>query len=261
MSWPSRGTWYLQSLAGTASSSNPRSCHGNAPDIPDAQAGLRAGSVLGWGVTVALVLALLNQMFPVLTSFAPTAERLLYFKLPIQDVRYHWRFTDADAFLAGELTLRIINTDRDETHVVFRDGQIQEGWEAISPARPGDGFYFGFQSTKPFRTKGNDSLIITLQAPRDLAGRGPHSEGVLAAGTWQMTGTYSSIYGRRWNPLDIVVIRESPIAFMECWSGEWPITITSSEGWQGAEPAVDIGILSRLSISRGTNGDRCRSHT
>ena len=137
------------------------------PRSPTRRLVSRAGGVLGLGITVALALALLNQMFPVLTSFAPTAERLLYFKLPIQNVRYHWRFTDTDAFLAGELTLRIINTDRDETHVVFRDGQIQEGWEAISPARPGDGYYFGFQSTKPFRTKGNDSLQHSMKAIGD----------------------------------------------------------------------------------------------
>ena len=65
--------------------------------------------------------------FPFLPSLAPSAERTLYFKLPIEGVRFHWRFLDPDAFLSGELTLRIINKGRDQTIVVFRDGKIQGG--------------------------------------------------------------------------------------------------------------------------------------
>lgn len=199
--------------------------------------------------------------FPFLPSLAPSAERTLYFKLPIEGVRFHWRFLDPDAFLSGELTLRIINKGRDQTIVVFRDGKIQDGWEMIGDESPSKAFYFGFSTTNRYRTAADDSLIVTLKAPKDLLGQGPFSEGVLAAGVWQMSGSYSSIYGGRWNPIDFFVLfGDPPIAFMECWAGVWPITITKTEGWKGAPPKEESAFLRRLMKERGTNGRACRSH-
>lgn len=191
------------------------------------------------------------------------ANRTLYFKLPIEGVRFHWEFQDAAAFLAGELTLRIVNDNRNETLVVFRDGRIQPGWEMIGDAKKDGSFYFGFSTDERFRTAKDDSLIITLKVVKDLLGRGPHSEGVLAVGTWQATGTYSALYGRRWNPLDVVVLTGgAPVAFMECWANTWPVTITKNEGWKGAKPAGedDVGFLRKLIQARGVNGQLCGSH-
>jgi len=200
-------------------------------------------------------------LFPVWPSFATSADRTLYFKLPIEGVRYHWVFLDPEAFLSGELTLRIINKDRDQTLVVFRDGKIQDGWEVVDDSHPERGTYFGFASTTRFRTKANDSLIVTLKAPTDLRGQGPYSEGVLPAGVWEMSGTYSSLYGGRWNPIDLFVLHgDPPIAFMECWSGVWPITITKQEGWKGPATDETFGFLRKLIRSRGTNGRVCGSH-
>lgn len=214
------------------------------------------GSLAGVALLPVILLAT-----PFLTSLAPTAERTLYFKLPIEGVRYHWRFLDADAFLSGELTLRILNKDRDQTIVVFRDGKIHDGWEVVDDTRPNDGFYFGLATTNQFPTKADDSLVITLKVPRDLHGKGPYTEGVLAAGVWQMTGTYSSMYGRRWNPLDIFALGgDPPVAYMQCWKDVWPITITKLEGWKGARPNDEVGLLRRLVKERGTNGDVCGSH-
>jgi len=48
---------------------------------------------------------------------------------------------------------------------------------------------------KLVRTSHRDSLILTLRATQDLAGIGPERQGVLRAGTWQMTGTYSALCG------------------------------------------------------------------
>lgn len=200
-------------------------------------------------------------VIPRVPSFATSADRELYFKLPIEGARFHWMFRDPEAFLSGELTLRILNEDRDQTLVVFRDGKIQPGWEMIGETRPDLGFYFGFSSTTRVRTKANDSLIVTLTATQDLRGQGPHSEGVLAAGVWQMTGTYSSMYGGQWNPVDYFVLHgDPPIAFMECWTGVWPITITKNEGWKGAAPPDKPSLFRKLTKGRGTNGRRCGSH-
>lgn len=201
-------------------------------------------------------------MFPSLTGFATSAERTLYFKLPIQGVQFHWNFLDSAAFLSGELTLRILNKGRDDTLVVFRDGKIQDGWEVIGDKKPGKEVYFGFATTtRRFLTKADDSLIVTLKAPKDLLGRGPFTEGVLSAGVWQMSGSYSSMYGGRWNPMDLFVLHgDPPIAFMECWTGVWPITVTKHEGWKGAEPPGEPSFIRKFAKERGTNGRPCGSH-
>lgn len=215
---------------------------------------LALNGVLIWTFILAL---------PLPGIFTVPADRTLYFKLPIEGVRFHWEFQDAAAFLAGELTLRIINDTRDQTLVIFRDGQIQPGWEMIGDPSPDSSFYFGFSTDERFRTAKDDSLIITLKVVKDLLGRGPHSEGVLAAGTWQATGTYSSLYGRRWNPLDFVVLTgDAPVAFMECWANTWPVTITKNEGWKGAKPEGedDLGFVRKLMQKRGVNGRLCGSH-
>lgn len=211
-----------------------------------------------WWVALALgVLAAVSSF----TGLGASANRTLYFKLPIEGVQFHWMFLDSAAFLSGELTLRILNKDRDETLVVFRDGKIQDGWEMIGDGRPTHGFYFGFSTTRRVRTEADDSLIVTLKATKDLLGQGPFSEGVLSAGVWQMSGSYSSIYGGRWNPVDLVVLHgDPPIAFMECWTGVWPITITKREGWKGAPPPEEASTLRKLITSRGTNGRPCGSH-
>ena len=220
---------------------------------------------LGVSLRVLLFLVplfLLVGTAPLARFFTPAANRTLYFKLPIEGARFHWEFLDPKIFLSGELTLRIINKGHDETLVVFRDGKIHDGWEMIGDGKPDSSFYFGFSSTRRFRTKPNDSLVITLKAPKDLLGRGPYSEGVLAAGVWQMTGTYSSLYGGRWNPMDLIVLHgEPPIAFMECWKGVGPIKITKAEGWTGPKSSDENGLSRRLSSRhRGTNGNKCGSH-
>lgn len=226
---------------------------------PTGQSKVRRRFVLGIVVGALTFLAL--HQFPIGTLFAPAAERTLYFKLPIEGAQFHWRFLDAEAFLSGELTLRIINDGHDQTLVVFRDGVIHDGWEVIDDPRPDGSIYFGFATDQRFRTKANDSLVITLTAKQDLLGRGPYREGVLPAGVWQMTGTYSSLYGKRWNPIDYFVLwGDPPVAYMQCWDDVWPITITRREGWRGAKEGDEIGLYRKLTRSRGTDLSRCGSH-
>lgn len=216
--------------------------------------------VVAYGLLLFVLARPITSRFPWLTAFATSADRTLYFKLPIEGTEFHWVFLDREAFLAGELTLRIINKQRDETLVVFRDGNIQDGWKQIDDGSRG-GAYFGFSTDKRIRTRSDDSLIVTLKATQDLLGRGPDSEGVLSAGVWQMSGTYSAIYGGRLNPLDLVVrFGEPPIAFMECWAGVWPIKNAKHEGWMREAPQRKVSFLRTLIQERGTNGRFCRSH-
>lgn len=217
---------------------------------------------LSWAASVLVLwVVVFDGRLP--TALAPEVERTLYFKLPIEGARFHWQFQDRDAFLAGELTLRIINKDRDQTLVVFRDGTIHDGWRMIGDARRDGAFYFGFTTDDRIRTAPNDSLVLTLTVADDLPGRGPHREGVLPAGTWEATGTYSALYGGSWNPVHFLVLRgDPPVAYLQCWDDVWPIHVTKTEGWNGSKPEDDRAstFLRRVWPERGVDGRRCGSH-
>lgn len=197
-------------------------------------------------------------------SWSPTVDRTLYVKLPLEGVRFHWRFSDADSFLAGELKLRIANQDRAEEIMIFSNGAIAEGWRMIGDENSDGSFYFGFQSDTRHATSASDSLVLSLTVPEPLTGRGPHREGVLPAGQWTATGTYSALYGGTWNPAHALVLRgDEPIGFLQCWDAEWPLDITANSGWNGPRPEDDDepSLLTRLNPETGVDGRRCVSHT
>ncbi len=198
------------------------------------------------------------------TFLSRSAERTLYFKLPIAGTRFHWKFADRGAFLAGELTLRIANRrrGRDTTLLIFRHGVIHDDWQMIGSVPRDSSFYFGFSTDVRFPTAPDDSVIVTLTAVRDLEGRGPYTAGTLPAGRWVATGTYSGLYGGTWNPLNnLARFGEAPIAFMACWDTVWGLTDTREEGWMGPKPADEdqVSVFERLKPQRGVDGRRCGS--
>ncbi len=218
---------------------------------------------LSWVISALLLWTMVLDLPLVPTALVPSVNRTLYFKLPLEGVEFHWAFTNRDDFLAGELTLRIINGDHDETFVVFRDGTIHDDWEMVGEPRQDGSFYFGFATDKRFPTAPDDSLIITLTVVKDLLGRGPYREGILPAGTWQMTGTYSGLYGGTLNPIySLGRGGDPPIATMECWDGVWPLSIAKQEGWHGVKPASDdrVGVFEKWRPKRGVDRRRCGSH-
>lgn len=195
---------------------------------------------------------------------SPTVERTLYLKLPIAGTRFHWMFLDRRALLSGELTVRIMNAgrDRDQTLVIFRNGKITEGWEMTGSVPRDSSFYFGLSTGQRFATSVGDSVIVTLTVAEDLRGRGPYSQGTLAAGTWVATGTYASLYGGTLNPLrDLVRAGDPPIAFLTCWDTAWELRDVSNEGWMGSKPdgEDDGSFTQRLKPERGVDGRQCRS--
>lgn len=233
-----------------------------APIAPTSRARTAARRMLRWApfpfLGAMLWMTLCDGRVPAFLS--PTVERTLYFKLPIAGTRFHWTFLDRRAFLSGELTLRIVNAnrDRDQTLVIFRDGKITEGWEMIGDVRRDSSFYFGFSTEKRFATAVGDSVIVTLDVKEDLRGRGPHSQGTLAAGTWVATGTYSALYGGTLNPLrDLVRTGKPPIAFLNCWDTSWVLRDVSNDGWMGPKP-IGEDDETRLGPERGVDGRTCR---
>jgi hypothetical protein len=211
------------------------------------------------------LLAVWSQLggVPLIGGLVPPAERRLYLKLPIEGVTYHWEFTDAAALLAGQLTLRILNGARDTTIVIFADGQLQDGWRFIGKPRDNGRAYFGFSTDRRVRTSHRDSLILTLTAATDLAGQGSYHEGILRAGTYHVSGSYSSLYGRRLQPFDALALwGGAPIAFMECWDATWPLDSIVYEGWKGSKSPVEpqVGLWQSLTSKRGTTWRPCGSH-
>ena len=178
--------------------------------------------------------------------------------------RFHWFFLDRRALLSGELTLRIVNADRDrdQTLVIFRHGRITNGWKMIGREMRDSSVYFGFETGARIATAVGDSVILTLIAGEDLPGRGPHSQGTLSKGTWVATGTYSGLYGGTLNPLrDLVFWGDPPIAFLTCWDTTWVLRDARDDGWMGPKPTGedDGSTMRRLRPERGVDGRLCRS--
>ncbi|MES3033260.1 MAG: hypothetical protein V4813_04620 [Gemmatimonadota bacterium] len=197
---------------------------------------------------------------------SPTVERTLYFKLPIAGTEFHWTFLDRRAFLAGELTLRIVNParHRDQTLVIFRNGVITKGWEMIGDARPDSSFYFGFATGQRFATTVGDSIILTLTMTEDLRGRGPFTTGTLPRGTYVATGSYKLVTGGTLNLLKVMArFGDPPAAYLGCWDTTWALRDERAEGWMGKKPADedDVSFIERLLPDRGVDGRLCQSLT
>ena len=205
---------------------------------------------------------------PLQSKVAEPVARRIYLKLPLQDVRFHWRFMSREDLLSGKLVLRVRRGDLTNEIVIFENGAIAPGWEAIPVDLPGE-IYFGFRSTTTFLTAPDDELEMELLVLKDLAGIGFLQTGILAAGTYRAKGTYFNLIdGDDAQPMSaaqlidslteqgvtrdraemmaqmmqavLEVHRRNPEAFsfmasLGCWENLWPLKITSNEGWASPE--------------------------
>ena len=205
---------------------------------------------------------------PLQSKVAEPVARRIYLKLPLQDVRFHWRFMSREDLLSGKLVLRVRRGDLTNEIVIFESGAIAPGWEAIPVDLPGE-IYFGFRSTTTFLTAPDDELEMELLVLKDLAGIGFLQTGILAAGTYRAKGTYFNLIdGDDAQPMSaaqlidslteqgvtrdraemmaqmmqavLEVHRRNPEAFsfmagLGCWENLWPLKITSKEGWASPE--------------------------
>jgi len=150
-------------------------------------------------------------------------DRKIYFKLPLKQTQFHWRFQDKQFFLSNKLTLILKRNNRTETIDVFRNGKISDGWEGIDPKRDPPGqIYFGFLSTRRFRISALDKVEIKLQLRKDIQGIGPDSKGILKAGDYSSTCTviiYPSNMDTAYTGLDA-----------NC-APKWDLVITDNKGW------------------------------
>jgi hypothetical protein len=152
-------------------------------------------------------------------------ERKIYFKLPLKQTQFHWRFQNRQAFLSNKLTLILKGNKRTETIDVFKNGEISDGWEVIDAKRnPPGQIYFGFLSTRRFPISALDKVEIKLQLTTDIQGIGPYNKGILKAGNYGSTCTviiYASNTDTAYTGLDATC------------APTWDLVITDNKGWMG----------------------------
>jgi len=157
---------------------------------------------------------------------APT-YRKIYFKLPLRQTEFHWRFLDREAFLAGRLVLLLQGKDKQREIIVFEKGDIAEGWAVIETKKAAqDGIYFGFVSKIKFLTSINDTVDIQLDVVADLNGIGSENRGILKAGKYSARSGFT-IY----DPDGTAYTGDK-----NC-SPLWDLVITDNRGWMADRKA------------------------
>lgn len=159
----------------------------------------------------------------------PLRTCTFYFKLPLAQPQYHWKFVNKDVYLSGRLLMRIISEDQVNEIVIFEKGEIASGWKVLSTKRgpQGNSVYFGFFSTAKYRTQPSDKVELELMANEDLDGIGRLQTGTLKAGIHKAKGTLK-IYDT-----------SSDRAFVQ-WHDKWLLDITSEKGWRSSNAAFFI---------------------
>jgi hypothetical protein len=212
--------------------------------------------------SLALIFALIMPVFALYTTDMPKniqtkvqepRERTISLKLPLQQPRFHWRFMSRKDFLSGKLLLRIIRDGKSTEIVVFENGQFSDGWGEMGITRdPNRGeIYFGFISTRRYPTAPGDKLELELTVTKDLEGIGALQTGILPAGKYKSKGTYSGLIdeydttflaeelakeGKRPPDEQKTLLKKlcqqiEHKAFLESWTDQWPLKITSEKGW------------------------------
>ena len=221
--------------------------------------------------SLALIFALIMPVFALYTTDMPKniqtkvqepRERTISLKLPLQQPRFHWRFMSRKDFLSGKLLLRIIRDGKSTEIVIFENGQFSDGWGEMGITRdPNRGeIYFGFISTRGYLTAPADKLELELTVTKDLRGIGALQTGILPAGKYKSKGTYSGLideYDTTFWAEEIAKEGKGPPdeqktllkkwrqqvehkAFLESWTEQWPLKITSQKGWLSEERASAV---------------------
>ncbi len=187
------------------------------------------------------------------TKVREPCERAISLKLPLLQPRFHWRFMSRKDFLSGKMLLRIIRDGESTEIVIFENGQFSDGWEAMQPPPKlgKEEIYFGFISTRKYLTAPGDKLELELTVTKDLPGIGALQTGILPAGKYVSKGIYSGLIdeydttflaeelakeGKRPSGEQEALLNKLRAmceykAFLESWSDQWPLKITSQKGW------------------------------
>ncbi len=156
--------------------------------------------------------------------------RRIYLKLPLDDVRFHWKFQEKAILLAGNLTLTIKRGETTETLVIFHDGAVSDEWEILPCCEPGpDEMYFGFTSKQNILVSEKDRVELKLSTKGDVKGIGPDKTGILKQ------GDYASFTQFKIYHLEKTTGEKDVWAFLnnDGWNINWKMEVTSQLGWMG----------------------------
>lgn len=160
-------------------------------------------------------------------------ERKIQLKLPLEQPMFHWMFLNRKDLLSGKLVLRIKRDSSTSELTIFNNGNFSNGWEAITfdlPREKAIGeIYFGFISSNKYLTAPGDEVEIELTVVKDLEGIGRLQKGILKAGVYISKGKFA-IFDES--------LSGEPIAIAEIWEKQWPLIITSEEGWLPPQEAA-----------------------
>lgn len=188
------------------------------------------------------------------TKVQQTRERAIHLKLPLRQPMFHWMFMSRADFLSGQLLLRITRDSESNEIIIFENGQFSDGWGEMTPTTrdPNRGeIYFGFISTRRYPTAPGDKLELELTVTKDLEGIGALQTGILPAGKYKSKGTYSGLideYDTTFLAKELAKEGKRPPdeqktllkkvcqqiehkAFLQSWTDQWPLKITSEKGW------------------------------
>ncbi len=207
------------------------------------------------------------------TKIKEPRERTISLKLPLLQPTFHWTFISREDFLSGKLLLRIIRDGQASEIIIFEKGQFTDGWEAmpLSPAPDKGEIYFGFISTRRYLTAPGDKLELELTVKKDLPGIGAMQSGILPAGKYTSKGIYSGLIDEYdmtlWAKelakegkmpaeeqqalLDKLRAMYEYKAFLESWTDQWPLKITSQKGWLPDKQATALKAM-REKLSKQT---------
>ncbi len=196
------------------------------------------------------------------TQIKEPRGRTISLKLPLLQPTFHWTFMSRDDLLSGKLILRIIREEQSSDIVIFENGQLTEGWEAMTlpPASKRGEIYFGFRSHVKYSTAPGDKLGLELTVKKDLPGIGARQSGILPAGTYTSKGTYSGLIDdydtsameAELAEQDKVLVDEQEAllnklrsmyenkAFLELWEDQWSLKITDQTGWLPEEQTKTV---------------------
>jgi len=196
------------------------------------------------------------------TQTKEARERTISLKLPLLQPAFHWTFMSREDLLSGKLLLRISRNGQANEIVIFESGKFSDGWEAmpLPPAPERGEIYFGFVSTREYPTAPGDELQLELTVTKDLPGIGALQTGILPAGKYTSTGSYSGLIdeyditflagqlasegkvpsAEQELLLDKMRAMYEHKAFLESWKEQWPLKITGDTGWLPAEQAAAV---------------------
>lgn len=160
--------------------------------------------------------------------------RMLYLKLPLESIEYHWEFLDRKQLLEGELLLTFTSEGRKIKETIFSDGKLNANWEVISDSDAEDEknniIYFGFQSRSRYWFDKKDSARIVLTNAQILKGHGYDFKADLAAGKHEATAKKITQYADDLNDTQEEQDNAKAFISIEDWDNRWTLSNKTAQG-------------------------------